>query len=173
SEANAKVFMFDKSALYADLAQRVAWQNPDFDYNTRSPRSNAAQVERNFRDWADERKVLAELGRTHGLLFFFRGDCPYCAEQAPVLAHLRDRYRLPVLAVSLDGEGLQGFPDARPDNGISLRVTGGRGVTYTPAMYLVSRQTQEAIPIAFGVTALEELVDRIRVLTRKRPGERM
>lgn len=170
-ELEARTFIMAKGAMFADVARRVIWQSPELDYNVRSPRSNAAQTERNLRQWRDERHLLAQLGQDHGLLFFFRGDCVYCHEQAPVLRMLAERYGLPVMAISLDGSSLPEFPDARPDNGIGARVTGGRGISTTPAMFLVSRATQEAVPIAYGVTALEDLVERIRVLTQTRPGE--
>ena len=170
-ELEARVFIMGKGAMFADVARRVIWQTPEFDYNVTSPRSNAALVNRNLREWAGEKRLLAQIGQDHGLLFFFRSDCIYCHEQAPVLKLLASRYGLPVLAISLDGSTLPEFPDARPDNGIGARVSGGRGISATPAMFLVSRRTQEAVPIAFGITALEDIVERVRVLTQTRPGE--
>ena len=118
-----------------------------------------------------EAQTLAELSRDFGLMFFFRSDCPYCHQQAPVLRLLEQQYGMPVMGVSMDGGGLPQFPDARRDNGISMIVSGGQGIQTVPALFLVHRETRQAVPIGTGALAIDEIVERIRVLTRTRPGQ--
>jgi conjugal transfer pilus assembly protein TraF len=167
----AQNFVMNKSSTFADVARRVVWQNPDVDYNTRSPTANYALLTKKDMRQAQQHQALSELSRDYGLMFFFRSDCPYCHQQAPVLKLLQNQYGLPVLAVSMDGGGMPGFPDARPDNGISMQASGGRGVDTVPALYLVNRETHESIPIGSGILAMDEIVERIRVLTQTKPGQ--
>jgi conjugal transfer pilus assembly protein TraF len=78
---------------------------------------------------------------------------------------------LPVLTITLDGGQIPHFPDAKPDNGISLLASGGEGVRVVPAIYLVSRDQKEIIPLSVGVVAAGDLADRIRVVVGTKPGE--
>jgi conjugal transfer pilus assembly protein TraF len=161
----------DKSAVFADMARRASWTEPELAYTARMPVANSALG--NFRDRRaqSEQELLATLGRDHGLVFLFRGDCPFCKDQAPVLRYIQSRYQIPVMAISLDGGAIKEFPDAKPDNGIALRLSDGKGVTMVPAIYLVHRETKASTPIGFGVMAADEILKRVRVLTKTAPGE--
>ena len=78
---------------------------------------------------------------------------------------------IPILTVSLDGRPISMFPDAKPDNGISVIASGGNGIQTVPAVYLIDRKTQKMTALGTGVIAGEELAERIRVLTMTKPGE--
>ena len=60
---------------------------------------------------------IGALGRDHVLFFFFRSDCPYCHAFAPTLEAFQARQGIRVVAISVDGGAMPGFPDARRDNG--------------------------------------------------------
>lgn len=171
----ANTFMLKKSAMFADMWRRTTWANPEFDDNARTPSANFASTAIKLDRDATRKQVVMSLGRDFGVIFFARSDCPYCKLQAPVLRMLQQQYGVDVMAVSLDGRALEGFPDAKPDNGISLRVSDGRGVSLVPTMYLVSRerpgQQPQAVALGSGVLALDELLERIHVLTQLRPGQ--
>jgi thiol-disulfide isomerase/thioredoxin len=46
---------------------------------------------------------MKNIAREHGLIFFFRSDCPYCHQYAPTLKLLSEMYGIEVLGVSIDG----------------------------------------------------------------------
>jgi conjugal transfer pilus assembly protein TraF len=167
----AQVYVMDKSAVFADVARRASWTEPDLAYTARMPVTNSALT--NFRDRRaqSEQEVMTALARDHGLVFVYRSDCHFCKDQAPVLKYIEGRYRFPVMAVSLDGGRIKEFPDAKPDNGISMILSEGKGITMVPAIYLVHRETRASTAIGFGAMAADEIVKRIRVLTRTAPGE--
>lgn len=167
----AQNWMMDKGAVFADTARRVVWQNPDVDYNSRMPIANFALSTQRDMQRDKQYKTLAELSRDYGLMFFFRGDCPYCHQQAPVLKMLEAQYGLPVLAVSMDGGSMPQFPNAKIDNGIAMQVSAGRGISTVPALFLVNRETHESVAVGSGILAMDEIVERIRVLTSTTPGQ--
>jgi conjugal transfer pilus assembly protein TraF len=167
----AQNWMMDKGSVFADTARRVVWQNPDVDYNSRTPIANFALSTQRDMQRAKQYKTLAELSRDYGLMFFFRGDCPYCHQQAPVLKMLEAQYGLPVLAVSMDGGSMPQFPNAKLDNGIAMQVSAGRGISTVPALFLVNRQTHESVAVGSGILAMDEIVERVRVLTSTTPGQ--
>ena len=47
----------------------------------------------------------------------------------------------------------------------------GRGIDTVPAMFLVSRDKKEIVPLGAGVLAMDEMVERIRVLYATKPGD--
>ncbi len=167
---DAQQFVMEKGAVFADVARRVVWASPELDYSLRRPTHNAAIQTWKAQRQADEGEAVAEVMRSHGLYFFLRGDCPYCHQLAPVLKYLESAYGVEVFPISLDGTGLPGYPSPRPDNGIARLL----GVSTVPALYLMPRDTTTGnvpIPLGQGMLSADEIVQRIHVLTRTRPGE--
>lgn len=169
----AQNWMMDKSAVFADQARRVAWQNADVSYNAKSPVVNFARQRIDERRANDRKQMIKQLSQDHGLIFFAKSDCAYCHDQAPILKGYQNETGMPIIAISLDGGPIAMFPDAKKDNGISMVLTGGQGVPVVPAIYLVNRKTNQAIPIATGVVAADEISERIRVLTKTEPGQEL
>lgn len=167
----AQTYVMDKSSVFADTARRVVWATPSVDYNNRSPVANFARISQQQNRLDDERRVIAELRKDYAVAFFFRSDCPHCHNQAPIIKLLESQYGMRILAISLDSRPMSQFPEARPDNGISMLLTGGQGVQTVPALYLVDRRTQSGIPLGTGALALDEILTRIRVLTQTAPGQ--
>lgn len=167
----AQNWVMDKSSLFADVSRRVVWANPDVNYEARSPVANFSLAKERTRQSKKREETLRDLSQTHGLLFFSRSDCNFCKDQAPVLKGFSARTGIPILAVSLDGGAVSMFPDARPDNGISMLVSGGNGVTTVPAIYLINRETKTTIPLGTGVIAGDDIAERIRVMVTTKPGQ--
>lgn len=157
----------DKGSVFADNWRRVVWQNPSLDYAQRRPVNNSAIKIYDEGRLQNEEQQLRMLAREHGLIFFFRSDCPYCHAMAPTLRMLSDRYGIEVLPVSVDGQGLPDFPQPRDGRAQAAAW----GVERVPALFIGSRQTGDRAPIGFGMMALSEIVNRIFVLTGTRSGE--
>ena len=169
----AQEYVISRSSFFADVARRVTWQNPDVDANSRHSLATYSATSKRERTGEERERTLNELSQNHGLLFFYRSDCPYCHDMAPVLRAFSDSVGMQVLAVSMDGGPMRGFPNARRDNGVSRMVTNGEGIRVVPALYLVSNDTKTVQLIGTGALARDEIAERIRVLTRTRPGEEM
>lgn len=168
TEANVRRYMelesqvVARASTFADVAQRVAWATPELDPSTQGRPVNAKALEVfEQQQLADRSRSVADLGRDHVLIFFFRGDCPYCHAFAPVLAAFQARYGIRVEAVSTDGGTLPGFAEARPDNGIATALR----VTQVPAVYLAQPFTGKITPIGFGVLSEAQLLERITAVS--------
>ncbi len=164
TEANVRRYMELESKVvvqastFADVAQRVAWTTPELDPSLQGRPVNAKALEVfEAQQLGDRSRSIAELGRDHVLLFFFRGDCPYCHAFAPILEAFQGRHRIRVEAVSLDGGALSGFVSARRDNGTAAALR----VTQVPAVYLAQPFTGRIVPIGFGVLSESQLLERI------------
>ena len=78
------------------------------------------------------------------------------------------RHDLDVLAVSLTGEALEGWPEAVADNGRAARL--GLGNTPAPALVLFDTATKRVIPVGLGVMAEDQMAERIYALTALESG---
>lgn len=151
-----------RASTFADVAQRVAWTTPELDPSLQGRPVNAKAIEvYDQQQSADRTRSIAELGRDHVLIFFFRSDCPYCHAFAPTLAAFQARHGIKVEAVSVDGGPMPGFEGARRDNGIATALR----VTQVPAVYLAQPFTGRITPIGFGVLSESQLLERIAVVS--------
>lgn len=157
----------EKGAIFADNWRRVVWQNPNLDYAQKRPVNNSAIKIYDEGRIQNEEQQLKLLAKEHGLIFFFRSDCPYCHAMAPTLKMLSEKYGVEVLGVSIDGMGLPDFPN--PQDGRAQAAAWG--IERVPALFIGSKQTGDRAPIGFGMMALTEIVNRIFVLTGTKPGE--
>lgn len=157
----------EKGALFADNWRRVVWQNPSLDYAQKRPVNNSAIKIYDENRIQNEEQQLKILAREHGLIFFFRSDCPYCHAMAPTIKMLSDKYGIEVLAVSVDGIGLPEFPNPRDGR----TQAAAWGIERVPALFIGSKQTGDRAPVGFGMMALSEIVNRLFVLTGTKPGD--
>ena len=175
TEANVRRYMelesqvVARASYFADVAQRVAWATPELDPTLQGRPVNAKALEVfEQTQQAGRSRVIADLGADHVLLFFYRSDCPYCHAFAPTLAAFQARHGIQVVAVSMDGGPMPGFPEARPDNGIATTLK----VTQVPAIFLAQPFTGRITPIGFGVLSESQLLERLAIVTTPQ-GEAM
>ena len=158
----------ERAAFFSDAFRRTVWATPDLDYTLTRPVGALAK-----KLWSDERRaeraaVLARLGERYGLIYLGHAQCPACRVFGPLLRAFALRHGLQVLAVSMTGEPLEGWPEAVPDQGRAARL--GLSVTSFPAVVLYDTRTRRALPVSFGVVAEDQLAERIFALTAREVG---
>ena len=157
-----------RAAAFSDAFRRTVWATPELDYTLRRPvGALAKQV------WSDGRRqardaALARLGERYGLIYLGHAGCAGCKVFGPLLRAFAQRHNLDVLAVSLTGEALEGWPEAVADQGRAARL--GLGNAPVPALVLFDTNTKRVLPVGFGVMAEDQMADRIFALTSLEPG---
>jgi conjugal transfer pilus assembly protein TraF len=160
-------WQLNQSSLFSDVWRRVVWQTPDLDYSLRRPVTNLAVHEFQDQNKATRAQAVAQIANTHGLFFFFKGSCPYCHTFGPILRRFSEMYGIEVLPVSLDGGTLPDFPQARTDTRVATEL----GVETVPSVFLVDPRRRNVVPVGAGVMSVDELAERIYVLTQTEPGK--
>ena len=161
-------YAMNRASSFSDVFRRTVWTTPELDYSLRSRPTNAMAVAA-YDQQRDGKKASAsdQLAKTHGMFFFFRGNCTYCHQLAPILKMYQRQYGIEIFPISLDGGTLPAFPDAKLDNGISQNLN----VSTVPAVFLADKRTGRIQPIGYGVMSLDEIVNRVYVLTSTQPGQ--
>ena len=157
-----------RSAAFSDSFRRTVWATPDLDYTLRRPVGALAK-----QLWSDERRqardaALARLGERYGLIYLGDPACAGCRVFGPLLRAFALRHRLDVLAVSMTGEALEGWPEAVPDAGRAESL--GLAGSPLPAVVLFDTATEQVLPVGFGVLAEDQLAERIFALTALEAG---
>ena len=158
----------ERAATFSDVFRRTVWATPEVDYTLKRPVGALAK-----QLWSDERRAevarsLADLGERYGLIYLGHAGCAGCKVFGPLLRAFATRHGLDVLAVSMTGEPLEGWPEAVPDNGRAARL--GLAGAPTPAVALFDAETKRVLPVGFGVLAEDQLAMRIFALTALEPG---
>ena len=158
----------ERAAAFSDAFRRTVWATPEFDYTLKRPVGALAK-----RVWSEARReerdaVLGTLSERYGLIYLGHTDCLGCRVFGPLLRAFALRHRLDVLAVSMSGGPLEGWPEAVPDNGRAARL--GLGGGPLPAVALFDTVTKRTLPVGFGVLAEDQLAERIFVLTARETG---
>ena len=157
-----------RAAVFSDAFRRTVWATPELDYTLTRPVGALAK-----RLWSDGRRneiadALARLGERYGLIYLGHPDCGGCRVFGPLLRAFAMHHGLDVLAVSMTGGPLEGWPEAVPDEGRAARL--GLAGSPLPAVVLFDTKTKRVLPVGFGVLAEDQLAERIFVLTRLETG---
>ena len=157
-----------RAAVFSDAFRRTVWATPELDYTLTRPVGALAK-----RLWSDARRgerdaALEALSERYGLIYLGHPACSECRVFGPLLRAFSLRHGLDVLAVSMTGEALEGWPEAVPDHGRAAAL--GLDGAPTPALVLFDAETREVLPVGFGVLAEDQLAERIFVLTQRETG---
>lgn len=167
--------LMNRSQMFATVWMQNVFQTPELDHTLVSP---VNQQGRHLQIDLEKNRVartIQNLSQDYGLFFFFSGDCPYCHQFAPIVKRFAETYGWEVIAINVDGEAsrtsasdsglLAEFPNAQNDNGLF----NAWGIKALPALFAVNPRTEEAIPIAYGLTSLDEMENRVMTLIGGKP----
>jgi len=172
TEVNVAAYMSYQQRLtkraeqFARIWQRVLWAHPELDPTVGEPVAVAGISAMQTQRAAEQDRILQELAHTSGLLYFYQGDCPLCAAQAPVLSAFAQVHGFRVIAISLDGSADPVFAQTRVDRGAAEKL----GVNSTPALFL-ARPPHEVQRVGTGFLTIEELTRRLIRLALPMPLE--
>lgn len=152
--------LMNRSKIFATVWMQNVFQHPELDHTLISPVNQQARHLQIDLTKERTRKTIQQLSQTYGLFFFFSSNCPYCHQFAPIVKRFAENYGWKVIAISVDGGKLNEFPDAEIDNGL-FEIWGLKAL---PALFAVNPSTKRSIPIAYGLTSLDEMENRIMTL---------
>ena len=161
----ANKYVLDKAGEFTNVWSSVLRETPSLDNTIKNPVNALAFQTKKEQDSLVLEKRVASLSSSHGLFFFFRGDCPYCHAFAPTIARLSKQYGMEIFPISLDGGALPEYSHPMPNNGMAEQL----GVSTVPAVYIGNKRTGEVKPIGFGVLSMMELLERIVLVASNSP----
>lgn len=137
--------------------RHAIWGNPEYDYTLVNPVHAEAISAKNQAALLKETADLTALADRYGLVFFLRGDCPYCQRFAPILKAFTNAHGFSVLPVSLDGKGLPEFPNPQHNALLASKLQ----VNVVPTVFLVDPVRNQLLPVSYGFTDASTLAQKI------------
>jgi conjugal transfer pilus assembly protein TraF len=111
-------------------------------------------------------RILQDLARDNGILFFFRSDCPHCHRFAPVLKLFAETYGFSVIAVSMDGKGIPEYPYPKPDHELASRLN----ISTVPAIFMVNPDSNAVATVGYGFNNWVKLKEKILFAAQQLTG---
>jgi conjugal transfer pilus assembly protein TraF len=152
--------LVDRSKVFSDVWMETVFLNPSLDNTIANPVNQKArhiQLDLEKKQTVD---TIKNLSQEYGLFFFFSSNCEFCHQFAPIVKQFSEKYGWEVLPITLDGGSLEGFPNAQRDNGLFAQWN----TEVLPALFAVNPNTGHVIPIAFGLTGIDQMEIRIMKL---------
>jgi conjugal transfer pilus assembly protein TraF len=157
--------MVDRSKHFSHVWMQALFTHPQLDHTLVNPMNQMARHVQLDVHKKQVTQTIQALSQSYGLFFFFSGNCSYCHRFAPIVKQFAHTYGWEVLAISVDGGGLEAFPQAVTDEGLMAQW----GVEALPALFAVNPTTGHVIPIAYGLTSLDQMEERIMTLLTEKP----
>ncbi len=142
---------------FATGFREAIWSAPEYDYTLVNPVRAEAISAKNQAALQQETADLGTVADRYGLVFFLRGDCPYCQRFAPILKTFTDTHGFSVLPVSLDGKGLPEFPEPQHNALLASKLQ----VDVVPTVFLVDPVRNQLLPVSYGYTDASTLAKKI------------
>ena len=153
-------YLVKKSSLFSNQWQKVIWQDPHLNFGFEHPTSDVGKQAYYLKNNTIQTKAINDISQRYGLFFYFSNQCIYCQKMAPTVKAFTEHYHFEVLPITINGESLPEFPNAKFDNGSMMQLQ----VNTVPALFLVDKQSKNITPIGFGLMDFNELEKRIVTL---------
>lgn len=154
--------MMDRAQNFSEMWMRVLYHVPQLDHSLITPVNHKARHIYFDQKQQDTINTIQKLASEYGLFFFFDSQCRFCQEFAPIIQRFSKQYHWEVMPISVDGGPLKEFSRLLTDNGIINQWK----IDRFPALFAVNPEAEEVIPIAYGMTSIDEIEARILLLVK-------
>lgn len=151
------VIYMDMAQKYQERAQMVVSSTPTINYFLRHPVDDAALKLQGALDDKSRNERIKKLSKTHGLFFFYAGNCPHCRAFAPTIKRFAQRFNFEVIPISLDGGELSEFPNFKKNRGQAESL----GVKSLPAVFAIEPKSNKSIFLSYGNVSVTELAEKL------------
>lgn len=153
----------EPSTKFTENWKRAIWTTPDIDYTLKRPVNTIGK-----QAWTDQQNIIRtstiqKIDERYGVFFFYTSTCAYCRRYSPILKNFAAKHNMKVMPVSMDGGVLPEWPETVFNQGQADKM-GMRGKP-VPATILFDNKTKEIVPVGYGLMAMDELEQRIYVMT--------
>lgn len=151
-----------RSQQFSEKWMQVVYNNPHLDHTLVAPVNQKSRHLYLDKEKQHIQEVIKSLKEDYGLFFFFSSQCDYCHQFAPIVQEFSKTYGWEVINISTDGGTLPGLEKTVMNNGLLEKWR----VEVLPALFAVNPTTGDVLPIAYGLTSLDQMETRIMALLK-------
>ena len=152
-------YMRDRATVFGYERQKAVFNDPFLDATSKRPTANFGMKSMTRAAHGNQEALLKQIGDKSGLYFFYRSDCQYCEQEAPLIHGLERQYGFTIKPISLDGKPLakSRWKTFQTNKGQAEQL----GVRQVPAVYLFNPVSNSIELVSQGLQALPQLKKRI------------
>ncbi len=147
----------DQSGRFAAEWGKVVLDNPLMGEFLKNPTTSYGILAKKEIDLEKRKRLLHDLSKEHFLLFAFQGADRFSKKAAEVVKLFASVNKWKVKAVSLDGLGLEEFPDFEIDKGISALI----GIKASPSLFVINPFENSVFPVGAGLVTVSDIEENI------------
>ncbi|MCK4934639.1 MAG: conjugal transfer protein TraF [Simkaniaceae bacterium] len=147
----------NQSVAFAAAWKTVLLENPKLGDFLETPTTSHGILAKRSHDTNQRKSRLKQLSKNHFLLFLFQGKDYLSKKSAETIQLFAELNQWNIKAVSLDNHGLEEFPDAEIDKGISKLID----VQATPSFFIVNPYNNQVVPVGAGLLSVKQLEENI------------
>ena len=148
-------WMMEQANGYGRAFKQALLKYPELSHELKFP---TAQVARQvaWQEKKDKRnKAIARFSEDYGLFYFYRGKNRYDQAMAQSVQDLADEYQIKLIGFAIDNQPLPEIKNNQVHRGQMKTL----GVQASPALFLVNPKTKQAMPLAYGFIAQDDVKD--------------
>lgn len=162
---NVEVYMreqkkwLEKSSRFAGEWGKIILEDPLLGEFFKNPTTSYGILAKKAIDLKARKILLHKLSKDHFLLFVFQGSDAFSQQAAEVVKLFASLNQWKVKALSLDGQGLEEYPEFEIDKGISKVI----GVRASPSLFVVNPFENKVIPVGAGLVSVSDIEENIEI----------
>ncbi|MDX1923622.1 MAG: conjugal transfer protein TraF [Rickettsiaceae bacterium] len=148
--------MWGRALKLDDNVREVKFLYPEIFSKLKEPENvHAVKLKRKIEEESNQ-SIIKEFAKRYNLVFFSKGNCPYCANFAPLLKSFSTIYGFKTEEASSDGHLSNYFPGKKlPDLARSLNINS------FPAVVIVAKEGNMAMELIRGYVTISELEEYV------------
>lgn len=162
-------FWMHKTTLGKRAFQEAMLSHPEYNYSVTHPTSNLGTKLSDDLKAKHAAKIIQNLSKTHGLLYFYRGSNPYDAKEAVIMKSFSERFHINVLPVSVDGVISNVFPESKLDHGQAQKLN----IKYFPAIMLFNSKSRQVKPVSYGFVTQDVIANQLLMVATNFKGDEL
>lgn len=155
----AQDFWVSRATEFTVGWEKMLLQYPKLNYGLQFSHENALASVMQRDKHKRENEAVYRLGKTNGLLFFYRGKHKEDQMFSKIVNRYTKRHHLVMIPVSVDGVLSPSFKQRRQPQGLQKAKV--LGIHYFPALVLVNPARNRHIIVSYGFKSENELSDRL------------
>lgn len=151
----------NKSETFSKVSSTLSLLNPSLDESSkRAQFPKALLLETNQKQKENEEKLL-EIAKTSGIIFVYKGECPYCQSAISQLA-LLNKFNFKIIAINVDGKFKEEINQYAYRHVFDQGIVGVLGIINVPSFVLVVPNSKKQIAVVSSSLIKDsDLISRI------------
>ncbi|MDY5779572.1 MAG: conjugal transfer protein TraF [Succinivibrionaceae bacterium] len=151
----------NKSETFSKVSSTLSLLNPSLDESSKRAQFPKALLLETTQKQKENEEKLFEIAKTSGIIFVYKGECPYCQSAISQLA-LLNKFNFKIIAINVDGKFKEEINQYAYRHVFDQGIVGVLGIINVPSFVLVVPNSKKQIAVVSSSLIKDsDLISRI------------